>query len=61
MLDSAQCELGNAPVQREVSELRLRVVGRSDFHVPVAEVLNEPTQVQPDLHVLCWGTMIVVE
>jgi hypothetical protein len=40
VLDSAQCELGDTSVQREVSELRLGGVRREDFHVPAAQILD---------------------
>src|SRR5208282_5642599 len=61
VLDPAQGELADAPVQRETSELRLGRVRRKDFHLPAAQVLDQPAQLQPYSHVLCRGQMIVVE
>ena len=49
MLDPAQGDLADAPVQRESSELRLGRVRRKDFNLPAAQVLDQPAQVQPDL------------
>jgi hypothetical protein len=66
VIDSAQGELADAPVQREGSQLRLGPVRRKDFYLPAAEVLgvsqiDQPAQLQPDFHVLCRGLVIVVE
>ncbi len=61
VLDPAQCELADAPVQREAIDLRLTRIRRKDFHFPAAEVLHEPAQLQPDFHVLRRRQMIVVE
>ena len=61
VLDPAQGKLADAPVQREASELRLGRVRRKNFHLPAAQVFDEPAQVQPDFHVLCRGLVIVVE
>jgi len=66
VLDPAQSELADAPVQREAIELRLGRVGRKDFHLPAAQVLgfwqiDQPAQLQPDFDVLCRGLVIVVE
>src|SRR5208282_1083338 len=66
VLDPAQGELADAPVQREASELRLGRVRRKDFHLPAAQVLgfsqmDQPAQLQPDFHVFCRGPVIVVE
>src|ERR1019366_8742938 len=61
VLDPAQGELADAPVQREASQLRLGRVRRKDLYLPAAQVLDQPAQVQPDFHVLCRGLVIVVE
>ncbi len=61
VLDPAQGDLADAPVQREASELRLGRVRRKNFNLPAAQVLDQPAQVQPDFHVLCRGLVIVVE
>src|SRR5207245_8436404 len=61
VLDPAQSELNDVPVQREASELRLGRVRRKDFHLPAAQVLDQPAQLQPDFDVLCRGLVIVVE
>src|SRR5437868_5736436 len=55
VLDPAQSELADAPVQREASELRLGRVRRKDFHLPSAQVLDQPAQLEPDFDVLCRG------
>ena len=60
VLDPAQGELGDAPVPREASELRLCGVRRKDFDLPAAQVLDQPAQFQPDFHVLCRGLVTIV-
>lgn len=45
VLDPAQSELNDAPVQRSASELRLGRIRRKDFHLPVAQVLDQAVQV----------------
>src|SRR5208283_3904927 len=66
VLDPAQREFADAPVQREASELGLGRVRRKDFHLPAAQVVDaittdQPAQFQPDFHILCWDLVIVVE
>ena len=40
VLDPAQSELADAPVQREARELRLGRVRRKDFYLPAAQILD---------------------
>jgi len=66
VLDPVQDELSDASGQREGSELRLWRVRRKDFHLPLAQILgfsqiDQPAQMEPDFHVLCWYLVIVVE
>jgi hypothetical protein len=36
-------------------------IRRKDFHLPLAQILDQPVQLQPDFDVFCRGLVIVVE
>ena len=61
VLDPSQGELGDGSVQSESSQLRLGRVRRKEFQLPVAQVLDEPGQIQPYFHVSCRGPVIVID
>jgi hypothetical protein len=41
-LDPVRDELGDVPVQRQASELRLWRIRRKDFHLPLAQIVDQP-------------------
>jgi len=45
VLDLAQGKLGDAPLQRKASQLRLVRIRRKNFHLPAVEVLDQTAQV----------------